>query len=428
MPNFRLELIVPEPIPEDQVTSTFYWSSSTRDSFESTYGPHLVRLGPIAPPNIDFVRVAAAVFAADRSSPRKGGGSNWSRREIRLTVPVYSPDRWRPVSDDLTLLLGQLTGDSWRLEFISTKGPEEPVAEFTPGAERVVLVSGGADSAIGVLKSRQSIGPGGHVLVSHVGAKNLAPIQRNVVSSAKRLVPGTPQKHLQIGFRRKTHQFNGVAFQNEWSSRSRSLLFLAFGLAVASREDIPLWIPENGFGSLNPPLGSERRGSLSTRTTHPAFLEGLTSVLRAVDAQSTIINPFIRQTKGEMFCDVAEQFGNAEISKFLSQTHSCSMTGQRAFGVSVRTQCGVCFGCVLRKASFQASGIEDSTEYIVPGPGTPLEAWLQHNSIEPSVRSFLQRGIRTYDIATMGLPLSFPARDALDLCKRGLAEFEGLYS
>ena len=428
MPAFSLELMVPDPIPEGRATSTFYWSSNARGSFESTYGPDLGRLGPATYPSIDFVRIAAAAFTADRSTSREGGGSNWNSRDIGLTVPVHSPDRWRSVDDNLASLLGLLTGDSWRLVFVPDYGPKEPVARFTPGAERVVLVSGGADSAIGALRSRQSVGPGGHILVSHVGATILAPVQRSVASGAKRLVPGVPQSHLQIGFRRKARQVNGAAFPSEPSSRSRSLLFLAFGLAVASRDGIPLWIPENGFASLNPPLGAERRGSLSTRTTHPAFLEGLTSILEAVGAQSTITNPFGAQTKGEMFSNVAAEFGKEEASRFLSRTHSCGVTGQRAFGVSVRTHCGVCFGCVVRKASFHASGIEDGTDYMTSVPGSRLEAWLRRSSIESSVRAFVGRGTSTDDVAAMGLPLGYSSRDALDLCNRGLVELRGLYS
>lgn len=428
MPNFRLELTIPDPVPQALATSTFYWSSNSPGSFFSTYGPHLGGLGPVASPNIDFVRIAAAVSTADRSTPRKFGSSNWNSRDIGLTVTVNFPELWRSVSDELASLLGLLTGDSWRLAFDPCDSQKEPVTRFDPGAERVVLVSGGADSAIGALKSRQTLGSGGHILVSHVGATNLAPIQRDVGSNLNGLVPGPPQKHLQIRFSRKRCQVNGAKFQNEYSSRSRSLLFLAFGLAVASRERIPLWIPENGFTSLNPPLGPERRGSLSTRTTHPAFLEGIAAVLKEVGAQSTIVNPFAGQTKGEMFSAVAEQFGTSVASKFLSLTHSCGFTGQRSFRVSVRTQCGVCFGCVLRKASFQASGIHDGTDYIAAAPGTQIEAWLRNKSIESSVRAFIRRGIRTRDIAAMGLPASYSSQDALGLCKRGLVELQGLYS
>lgn len=427
MPDFRLELAVPKVLPQDRSITTFYWSPKSRGSFASTLGPSLASIGPVLPSNIDFVRIAVTAFAADRTSPRRNGGSNWNSRNIGLTIPVHSPDLWGSVRDSLEALLGLLTGDSWRLRFLPTYGPKESIREFRTGAERVVLVSGGADSAIGALNSRQTIGRGGHILVSHIGATVLAPTQRRIGDAAKRLIPGSPQTHMQISFRRRSRQINGEPFPNEPSSRSRSLLFLAFGLVIASLEKIPLWIPENGFASLNPPLGAERRGSLSTRTTHPAFLEGLTSILDVVGAQSTIVNPFDHRTKGEMFASVSDQFGGAEASKFLSSTHSCGLTGQRSFGVSVRTQCGVCFGCVLRKAAFNSSGVPDTTEYIDANAGIRIGTWLQRNSIDSSVRAFLQRGISTHDIVTMGLPQSYSPTKALDLCRRGLAELQDLY-
>ena len=427
MPNFSLELAVPAEIPVAGAKTTFYWASNPRSSFESTYDPHLLGLGPVASSNVDFVRVAAAVFAADRSTPREWGRSDWNSREIGLCIPVYSPDLWQSVKGELTLLLGLLTGDVWKLNFSQSDESTGEVAEFTPGASRVVLVSGGADSAIGALTSRNTLGDGGHILVSHVGATGLSPIQRNVAAEVENLVPGPTQTHLQVNFRRKAKQANGVAFLDEWSTRSRSLLFLAFGLAVASREAIPLWIPENGFASLNPPLGPDRRGSLSTRTTHPAFLEGLTSILEKVGAQSDIHNPFASQTKGEMFDDVAHLVGNTPASEFLSVTHSCGLTGQRTFGVSPMMQCGVCFGCVMRRASFQASGIQDNTNYIAATSNPRLTNWLGKKSIESSVRAFVRRGIRVADIAALGLPRSYSSHDALDLCNRGLTELQGLY-
>ena len=377
--------------------------------------------------NIDFVRVAAAVYTADRSTLRSGGGSNWNRRDIRLSIPVSVPGSWDAVKEDLTAILGMLTGDAWTLNFVQSCPPAQEVAEFTPGAERVVLVSGGADSAIGALISRNTLGEGGHILVSHVGATNISPIQRGVAAAVEKLFPGPPQTHLQISFRRKSRHANGAKFASEPSSRSRSLLFLAFGLAVASRESIPLWIPENGFASLNPPLGPDRRGSLSTRTTHPAFLGGLTAVLEKIGAHGVIHNPFSEQTKGEMFSATSGLVGDKHASEFLSATHSCGWTGQRTYGVNMKTQCGICFGCVLRKASFRASGIQDDTVYIAATPGSNLAKKLGKDTIEPSVRAFVKRGIRPADIAALGLPRDFPIQKAWDLCNRGLNELQGLY-
>ena len=61
------------------------------------------------------------------------------------------------------------------------------------------------------------------------------------------------------------------------------------------------------------------------------------------------------------------------------------------------------------------------------GQARGLEAWLERNSFESSVRSFLRRGIRTPDIATMGLPSSYSPGDARDLCERSLVELEQLF-
>ena len=90
MPDFRLELTVPKIIPESRAATTFYWTPNTPDSFSSTYSPNLGTLGPVARPNIDFVRIAAAAFTADRSAPRKGGGSNWNSRNIGVHSTGYT--------------------------------------------------------------------------------------------------------------------------------------------------------------------------------------------------------------------------------------------------------------------------------------------------------------------------------------------------
>ena len=431
MPDFSLELLIPDTLPKERATSAFYWVSGNPCSFDTAYGPNLGQLGPVLPTNIDFVRIAVAIFSADRSAPRATKSENWSSRDIGVTVPVHEPERWEVVKADLEGIVGFLTGDTWRLTFVPTYGPEEPIADFEPaGITRVVLVSGGADSAIGALRSRQTIGPGGHTLVSHFGPTTIASIQKDVATRIGNLVPGVSQSHLQVRFNRRQRQTAGrqgeapgPSFRNEYSSRSRSLLFLAFGLAIASRERVPLWIPENGFASINPPLGGERRGSLSTRTTHPIFLKELSRVLEAVGAQSAIENPFIKQTKGEMFATVAEEFGRDEASRFLSLTRSCGGTGQRTIGgVSSSSHCGVCFGCVVRRASFRASGVRDGTSYMDGSSGAKELKWLRDHSIESSVRSFVRRGVQPYDVAAMSLPEEYPLREALDLCQRGLRE------
>ncbi len=431
MPDFTLRLSAPKEPKSAELRENFYWTAEGTSSFEGPYGPRLGKLGPVRPENVDFVRLALLVFAADRTTPRSGGGSNWSQREFRLRVPVGKPEPWFAAKAELERLLDFLTGDAWTLDFYRARPPKEPVAKQLPlvAPKRVVLLSGGADSAVGALLSRSQLsGDEGHLLLSHVGAKNLAPIQRDVATTAEKLIPGPSQAHLQIGVRRSSKQIDGSAFTNEPSSRSRSLLFLSLGLAAASIDGVPLWIPENGFASLNPPLDPNRRGSLSTRTTHPAFLEGLAQVLTGVGAHGKIHNPFTEMTKGEMFAKAAELVGSDEAAAYLSATHSCGLTGQRAFGLSVTKQCGVCFGCIVRRASFKAAGLQDTAGYIDPDTSTRVKGWLTMNSVERSMQSFLRRGVRTRDLAAMSLPPSYPRAAAADLCRRACVELENYFA
>ena len=85
MPDFRLQLTVPSPIPESSAKSTFYWSSDAPSSFDATYrlwsnglrpqfgglGPQLGGLGPV-----QFARFRQ-VEAPQEGWKRAGGRVHW---------------------------------------------------------------------------------------------------------------------------------------------------------------------------------------------------------------------------------------------------------------------------------------------------------------------------------------------------------------
>ncbi|GLZ77947.1 hypothetical protein Afil01_27540 [Actinorhabdospora filicis] len=430
MPRFTLRLAAPDDASHEEATESFYWLTDQRSSFTPGIGPSLGALGDVAPLNVDFTRIALTVFAADRSVMREGGGSNWNQRAFELMIPVSEPSTWQAVAGQLELAIGFLSGDRWTLTFTKTKAPTEAVRlpDPTTSPKRVVLLSGGADSAVGGLHSRSQLARNEqHILLSHFSNTLLAPIQQHVAAEIERLVPGPGQQHVVVHLGRREKRIDESTYPTEPTSRSRSLVFIALGLAVASIYGVPLWIPENGFASINPPLGPERLGSLSTRTTHPAFLDSLSEVLTAVGAHSTIENPFKTTTKGEMYQKVVDLVGAKQASAFLSATHSCGLTGQRTHHISTMTPCGVCFGCVLRRASFTASGVTDATNYIAPSTDAAVQKWLESKSVEQQVRNFMRRGVKTRDLAALSLPQSLRLRDALDLCQRGINELRSLY-
>lgn len=434
MADYALKLRMPKTLPAASAARTFYWTGDASGSLITKtgnryLGPGLGALGPVPEPNVEFVRLAAAVYAADRTMVRRVDGSDWSRRPIRVSVPVTDTSRWAPIRDRLQTLLGFLSGDDWTIDFTKASSPKEDVTEALPGPRRAVLLSGGADSAVGALVSRHELGLEPQVLVSHFGPRVLPPIQRDIAAEIARLFPGADQKHWLINLTRRNRQPNGVRFANEYSTRARSFVYLALGLAVASLSGMALWVPENGFASLNPPLGPDRRGSLSTRTTHPRLLIELTAILSEAGVHAELINPFERMTKGEMFRRAADLVGDHEASNLLGKTHSCAHTGHRAFGLSTRLHCGVCFGCVVRRAAFATSGLRDRTKYLTTKKADVRVArYLEGKSVERSIRDFIARGIRPTDIAALSLPAAYPGSEALDLCRRAIHELQALYT
>ena len=157
----------------------------------------------------------------------------------------------------------------------------------------------------------------------------------------------------------------------------RSLLFLSLGLADASVDPVaPLWMAENGYAALNPPLAGERRGALSTRTTHPLVLSRLRDAVRLLGGRADFENPFAFMTKGEMYAEVATAIGKENAEKILGLSHSCShVRYAQGTGFRPETQCGVCFGCLVRRAAFNAAGLADTATYLhkaIPKEDQPL--------------------------------------------------------
>lgn len=414
--------------PDDPTLDDLVWRppADGPSSLQCSLDPDLAQLGNVPHANRDAVWLATTVFLADRTTPRRKG---W-HRDLHIAVPVADQDTWRRVCDDLELTLSFLTSDTWNIDFLG--GPvieSEANGAGTelgdePQVDLVCLFSGGADSMCGAIRA---LAEGFRVaLVSHWDWSGHAAIQARLVRDLEKLF-GVDIPHVQVNLGRSSQQLGGATFPDEASRRSRSLLFVTLGLAVASiGTPTPMWLAENGFGSLNPPLAPERRASLSTRTTHPTFLDRIQATLRAVDAHADFCNPFARATKGEMFASVGELIGRDQAAVLLSKTHSCAhLRWAGSFGRPPDTQCGVCFGCLVRRGAFVASGLEDHTTYLA----TALPDHERRAFLTPDVRA----DIETVRYATSGefgpagllamdLPDEYDPEDALDLIRRGLAE------
>jgi hypothetical protein len=406
----------------------FRWSGvPASDSFVTSFGPDMALLGRPTALNADLVRLAVLVWAVDRSERRSVGRSNWRARDFHLEVPVSDPDAWNSIERELSRIVRFLSGDSWTFTFTPVDWEPAGLALDAPPS-RLLLVSGGADSAVGAATSLAHNSLQQHAFVSHSSSPGASSSQTAVLQWVDRVFPETPVESHRINLRRRATRADGTRYQKETSSRTRSLLFIALGLATGSSAGVPLFLTENGFASINPPLTPERLGVLSTRTTHPWFLRRLGSVLSSIGAHSDVSNPSQLETKGEMYRRLAVDVGEGETLALLAGTNSCSHTDMRNIrNVTGNVHCGTCYGCVVRRASFLAASLPDPSDYLSEHRDHPAHVeFARKKSVLTAVEDFTQRPIVLEDLGPGLRDVGLSISDLLDVCRRGQAELKML--
>jgi len=399
--------------PETISLSDLIWRKEGLSSFHSNLHPNLSYLGNVSPQNRDLLWLAINVFLTDRTHKRKKG---WMRN-LSITTPVQYLSPWQRAKEEIEGMLSFLTSDNWNSEFIQSDLDESEIERRElPTGDLICLFSGGADSLCGIIHAMNE----GHkpILLSHWDWPGHKDIQSRLLTQLnKSLEVEIP--HIQVRIGTRSNQLNGIPFPREPSRRSRSFLFITLGLAVASSTpNKTLWIPENGFTSLNPPFAPERRGSLSTRSTHPLFFENLHIILQKVNCHNDFVNPFEDITKGELFLKTSKIIGSDSASQLLSMTHSCShIRWAIYFGYPPSTHCGVCHGCVIRRAAFKKANLEDQTEYLVDSlTGDRKRQFLNWSSVPMELS----------DVLALNLPSNRDHHQVLELIKRGFSELSGI--
>jgi len=333
-------------IPIDHPTSPWYVGNDTERVLSETLeaNPH--------PVIRDLIRLAVAVYAADLRVPRKRTDDRWTR-DLTLYLPVSNVSLWSKARPSLLRLLNFLTGDHWDVKFREADGAQTSASASTTPVDAVCLFSGGLDSLVGAI---DLLAQGQRVaLVSHHGlGDSTKSIQTRVVATLRQEFA---DRIVHVPF--YVHPDRGNTNEGENTMRARSLLFMAMGIAVASvMEAQPtLTVPENGLISLNVPLTGARTGSLSTRTTHPHYIELFRKLLASLKISVTIALPYRHLTKGEMLAQVKHK---GALAKTVSLTMSCSHpTVGRYKKHTPGNHCGYCVPCIIRFASLKVAGIAD---------------------------------------------------------------------
>lgn len=307
----------------------------------------------------DFLVIALAIFAVDKRFARSKARDAWTR-EFHITIPVLNLNKWKPLSGKINKMLSFLSGDEWHITFKASDISIVHTARgnAVQGFDCVSLFSGGLDSFCGAIDLLEH----GNmpVFVGNEEYPKLEDRQQELITMLK--------NKYQQSFDIKTFtsrveaaRINNTDFADiENTTRTRSLLFLAAATAFASLigDNIPIFIPENGFIGLNMPLTPSRMGSCSTRTTHPWFLSELNIVLAAVGILNKITNPFKTLSKTK----VVELVKNTDAFKNkFARTISCSHpANNRWAGGEYPQNCGYCYPCLIRKSSLAHITFPDS--------------------------------------------------------------------
>ena len=307
----------------------------------------------------DLFVIGISIFALDKRISRRKFTDCWTR-DISVSIPVLEIDKWLGTEEKWNNVLAFLTGDNWDISFREC----EKLYSQSENTNRthlklyecdcVSLFSGGLDSYCGAIRLlEEGKSP---CLVGHNEYPKLKAKQECFVESFQEIYK--EQKVKFVGFSansRAPRNLNGKFLEGaENTSRGRSLLFLCAGLSIAGILDrnMPVYIPENGFIGLNIPLTNGRKGTCSTRTTHPYFLNGFQEILGCVGIKNPIINFFAYNTKREIVNSIKDK---TAFLKHYKDTISCShpcLARYREKGYNeYPINCGYCYPCLIRKSS-----------------------------------------------------------------------------
>lgn len=316
--------------------------------------------------NEDFIIIALSVFAVDKRIPRKISSNSWNR-DLELFIPVFELEKWKENSSLLEKTISFLSGDNWHFNFRKTNHRFRKTSKRKYNIldkskyDSVSLFSGGLDSYTGAIELLEKNNNTCFVGFKEYGllAKRqykLFNILDNLYNNSNiniLLFSGTPYAPI---ISQSGERYMGSL---ESTSRSRSLLFLAGALVVASiiGEEIPVFIPENGFIGLNVPLTPSRKSTCSTRTTHSYFINNLNKILLNVGIKNKIENFYAHKTKGQMIDSVKNSDAFKEGAGLtISCSHPCL---SRYDGITPPVNCGYCYPCIIRRAAMNKIGFYD---------------------------------------------------------------------
>lgn len=293
---------------------------------------------------LDFTIIAMAVVAADKAVLRKQSADGWTR-QIELCIYLHDAPKWNQEKNNIEEMLRFLSGDFWHLDIRNLPESLVPQKKYDLREQDCIcLLSGGMDSLVGAIDL-------------HAEGRNPLFVSQTVRGDAQH----QREYAMQFGTNNLCQWSNSVRKKgkSEISTRARSIIFFAFALLAScgincnAQGRKELFVPENGYISLNMPLDPLRLGSLSTKTTHPIYMKSLQKIWNNVGLNIDFVLPYKYKTKGEVLMECKNQdlmknliFGSTSCGKYQRKLQHC----------------GTCVPCLVRRAAFLKNNIHDTTE------------------------------------------------------------------
>lgn len=293
---------------------------------------------------LDFTIIAMAVVAADKAVLRKKSADGWTRK-IELCIYLHDAPKWRQEKRKLEEMLRFLSGDFWVLNINDLPESLVPQKKYDLRQQDCIcLLSGGMDSLVGAIDL-------------HEEGRNPLFVSQTVRGDAEH----QREYAMQFGINNLCQWSNNIKKkgESEISTRARSMVFFAFALLASCGIDCnaqgrkELFVPENGYISLNMPLDPLRTGSLSTKTTHPVYMKAMQEIWNDVGINIDFVLPYKYKTKGEVLMDCKNQ---DLMKKLIFGSTSCGKYQRKL------QHCGVCVPCLVRRAAFLKNNLCDVTE------------------------------------------------------------------
>ncbi|MCS0499877.1 7-cyano-7-deazaguanine synthase [Protaetiibacter mangrovi] len=392
-------------------------SPGTAGSITTTLQWGLAEFSAASGSTRDLFRIVAALYLADSLVEKPAVSLH---RDLEVHVHVADSARWtEDVLNALVDLARWLTGDRWTVVIHQSAHASDATQVTSLGLDRIQLLSGGLDSLAGAV-----IGMKDGAAVGFVGARDYS----TAVRHAQNLIAGA--LGADATYRLEELLLADASDRKNHGPRMRSLLFMVMAVLHAENDGAPeVWVPENGFTSINAPLDAGRGGTLTTRSTHPYTFALVNALLDSLSIEVAVVNPFSALTKGELVGQAKTELRSKRWAPVTAASYSCGRGNTQRFHADPNLNCGLCVACVVRRGSFIAAGMRDPSTYACDAlSGGHRKDLVEARSRDIySIREALAGGIPDVAILASGRWPGGTDFDAvIDLVHRGLEELRAV--